>query len=111
MAERPVCRVIRSTEQLTASMLERPLTVTDALRLQRLMTHLAEARERLCPEIKGEKVLPEPLKSTFCSRIRSFLESAIREVERKGRIERPDEFTRIVYYVRRLQDEYKCGRG
>ena len=111
MAERPVCRIIRSTEELTASMFERPLTVSDALRLQRIMVHLAESREKLCPEIKGEEVLPEPLKSAFCDRIRSFLESAIREVERKGRIERPDEFTRIVYYVKRLQDEYKCGKG
>jgi len=109
MAERPVCRVIRSTEELTASMFERPLTVSDMLRLQRVMAHLAEAREKLCPKIKGEEVLPEPLKSTFCSRIRSFLESAVREVERTGRIERPDEFTRIVFYGKKLQEEYKCG--
>jgi len=108
VAERRVCDIIRSTEEVAASMFERPLTVSDALRLQRTMAHLADARRILCPEVRGEEVLPEPLKSRFCERLAGFLESMLREVERTGRIERPDEFTRAVYFVSRLQREYSC---
>jgi len=108
VAERRVCDIIRSTEEVAASMFERPLTVSDALRLQRTMAHLADARRTLCPEVRGEEVLPEPLKSSFCSSLARFLESMIREVERKGRIERPDEFTRAIFYVDRLRREYSC---
>ena len=107
-----MCRVLTETETLGASMfVERPLSISDAIRLQRTLTHLAEARHTLCPEIKGEEVVPEPLKSTFCERIASFLESAIKDVEEKGVVERPDEFTRMVYYGKRLQEEYRCTRA
>ena len=108
MVERRACDIIRSTEEVLAGMFERPLTVSDALRLLRTLNHLADARETLCPEIRSEEALPEPLKSSFCSFLNRFLEAAVSEVEREGRITRPDEFTSTVYYVDKLKKTYSC---
>jgi len=111
MAEERICRVLTESERAGVSLaLERPLTVPDLIRLQRIVSHLAESRETLCPEVRGPEVLPEPQKTSFCSLLKRTIDSAIDEAVRKGRIEDPDRFTALIYWSDRLRKTYSCPR-
>ena len=57
-----------------------------------------------------EELVPEPLKSEVCEWLKSQVESAIRVVERTGRIEDPELFTGLIYYADRLMQHLKCVR-
>lgn len=111
MAEKPVCTILTESERAGVHIvLERPLTRSDLIRVSRVISHLAESRSTLCPEVKGPEVLSEPDKSTFCSMLKSGIDAVVGEAVRMGRIERPDEFTAIIYWADRLSKEYACPR-
>jgi len=104
-----ICRILAEAEKRGANLaLERPITVSDLLRLERLVTHLAEAREKVCPPMPPELVLPEPTRTRFCEMLTSTIEDVIRIAEEKGLIERPQEFTSLIYWGTRLKEVYEC---
>jgi len=52
--------------------------------------------------------IPEPLRESLCKRIKDYVDSAIREAERTGRIKDIDVFTSLVYYGSQLAEHYRC---
>jgi hypothetical protein len=107
--ERRICSIISDTEREGVRLaLERPLRVTDLLRLERILGHLSDSREILCPTLKPEEVLPEPERSRFCDMLAKNIDSAVRAAERVGALERPEEFSSMVFWSDRLRKTYKC---
>jgi len=59
----------------------------------------------------AEEVLPPELKNRLCTFLKSTLDSAIKVIVEAGRIERPEEFSSLVYWITRLNKTYECPTG
>jgi hypothetical protein len=104
----PICSIILDVEKEATRLLERPMRIPDFIRAERSISHVAEARETICPTVKSEDVMPEPYKTRFCETLKRAVEDAVRAAEEKGVIEDPERFTSLIYWSRRLKDVYKC---
>lgn len=107
--EERICRILSESERAGAHLtMERPLRIPDLLRAERLIGHIADSRQTLCPTVRPEEVLPEPDKTRFCKLLTENIESVIRRAEQVGAIERPNEFTGLIYWGDRLKKAYQC---
>jgi hypothetical protein len=107
----PICSILVDIEKAAISLLERPMMLPDLIRAERTISHIAEARQTICPAVKPEEVVPEPYKARFCETIKRTLENTIRTAEERGIIEDPERFTSLIYWSRRLKEAYKCPEG